>query len=277
MPTDNHESRFTPVPDVCRRIFSGKNPARPDLPVHRQDQPLVHQNIGNLKCFTKWQQTGFLIANWRSVASKSVGKITKINFRSFALVFVLLIFATGCATNSGVQSTDKSQEIQENINITENYNVDDEIRDEFDKAVALMKEGKYDEAIMLLRAVTGKVGKLSGPFINLAIAYSRTDQLDKAEENLLKALKLNKSHPVANNELALIYRRTGRFKEARKIYENILQQYPNFLPARKNFGILCDLYLRDLDCALQQYEAYLEILPDDKNVKIWVADLKNRM
>ena len=185
-------------------------------------------------------------------------------------VVAMVIFAAGCATTE-VQKT------QENIEISEDYSVNSEIRDEFERAVALMKAGQYADAIMLLRAVTGKTSKFSGPFINLGIAYIKMDDLAKAEESLNKALKLNKVHPAANNELALVYRKTGRFAEARKIYEALLVRYPSFLPARKNLGVLCDLYLRDLNCALQQYESYLSVLPDDEKVKIWVADLKNRM
>jgi tetratricopeptide (TPR) repeat protein len=182
----------------------------------------------------------------------------------------LVVFASACATT-------ETRQTQENIEITEDYSVDSEIREEFQRAVALLKQERYDDAIMLLRAVTGKTSKFSGPYINLGIAYIKTDELEKAEGSLNKALKLNKQHPAANNELALVYRKTGRFAEARKVYEDILATHPKFMPARKNLGVLCDLYLRDLQCALEQYETYLSVLPEDKKVKIWVADLRNRM
>jgi len=201
---------------------------------------------------------------------KSVECITFTGVKLASFVIMMAAFVSGCATTS-VQQT------HEKIEITDNYSVDSEVREEFERAVALLKEERFDEAIMLLRAVTGKVKRFTGPYINLAIAYIKIDELKKAEENLVKALKLNKSHPAANNELALVYRKTGRFAEARKIYEELLNNYPGFLPAKKNLGVLCDLYLRDLNCALEQYERYLEVLPEDEKVKIWVADLKNRM
>jgi len=163
------------------------------------------------------------------------------------------------------------------IEITENFPVDPEINQEFQQAVTLLKDEKYPEAIRLLRGVTGKTSKFSGPYIDLGIAYARTGELEKAESSLKKALELNPSHPVAANELGLVYRKTGRYKEAREIYEKLLQQYPDFLPAHKNLGVLCDIYIQDLQCALDQYEAYLEGMPDDKKVKIWVADVKSRM
>ena len=163
------------------------------------------------------------------------------------------------------------------IEITENYPVDPDVREEFQQSVALLKEEHYPEAIRLLKAVTGKAGKFTGPHINLGIAYARTGEWDKAEESLKKALELNANHPVASNELGLVYRKTGRYKEARALYESLLAMYPDYLPAHKNLGVLCDIYIQDLRCALDQYQAYLEGMPDDEKVKIWVADVKSRM
>jgi len=163
------------------------------------------------------------------------------------------------------------------IEISESFGVDPEIRSEFNQAVAFLNEEKYPEAIKLLKAVCGKTSKFSAPYINLGIAYSHTNDLEKAEENFKKALEISKQHPVANNELGLIYRKTGRYSEARQLYETLLAVYPDFLPARKNLGVLCDIYIQDLNCALEQYEEYLKGIPEDEKVKIWVADVKSRM
>ena len=163
------------------------------------------------------------------------------------------------------------------IEIYENFDVNPEIREEFLQAVALMKDEQYADAIKLLKAVTGKTGKFSAPFINLGIAYARNNDLEKAEENLRKAIEISKFHPVANNELGLIYRKTGRYQEARQLYETLLGMFPDFLPVRKNLGVLCDIYIQDLQCAQTQYEEYLKGQPDDEKVKIWLADVRSRM
>ena len=81
---------------------------------------------------------------------------------------------------------------------------------------------------------------------------------------------------MTNNELGLVYRKTGRFSLAKTTYEQVVNNYPQFLPARKNLGILCDLFMNDLDCAIKQYEAYLSLRPGEKEVSIWLADLKKR-
>ncbi len=101
-------------------------------------------------------------------------------------------------------------------------------------------------------------------------------KLEEAEKSIKKALELEPEHPVANTEYGVLLRKAGRFAEAREVYERTLKRYPAFLPARKNLGILCDLYLRDLECALTHYRVYSAAVPDNETVRIWIADLEQR-
>jgi Flp pilus assembly protein TadD len=237
---------------------------------------------------------------------RNINKIKHNNPVSWIVIIALIFIVSGCsstggerkqvsrATNQNCTPTKKvdSQNLQDSqqnnqqqggcgpagvIQISENYGVDPEIRKEFDEAVVLLNQSEYAEAIKLLKAVSGKTSKFSAPYINLGIAYVRTDELGKAEESFKKALEINNQHPVAHNELGLVYRKTGRYAEARQLYESLLVMYPDFMPARKNLGVLCDIYLQDLTCALEQYEKYLSDMPDDEKVKIWVADVNSRM
>lgn len=193
-----------------------------------------------------------------------------INNKNY-LILLLAVVLTACATskNNVVIDTD-------DIIISEEYGIDTELHEKFSQAVKLIKNKDYKPAIELLIEVTDKTQKHSAPYINLAIAYSEVGKVQEAENILLKAIKINPRHPVTNNELGLLYRKTGRFADAKKIYENIIQIYPQFLPARKNLGILCDLFIGDLDCAISHYEAFLKVQPDEKEVKIWLVDLKRR-
>jgi tetratricopeptide (TPR) repeat protein len=155
--------------------------------------------------------------------------------------------------------------------------VDNDVQHEFDQAVASLNQKEYDKAIALLNSVIEKEQRLPAPYINLAMAYRYKDDDKHAEEYLMKALDIDLAHPVANNELGLLYRKLGRFDDARKAYSNALTKNPDYLPVIKNLGILCDLYIRDFECALEQYEKYQKQVPDDKSVQIWIADLKSRM
>ncbi|MDH4233709.1 MAG: tetratricopeptide repeat protein [Gallionella sp.] len=150
------------------------------------------------------------------------------------------------------------------------------IRADFSAAMELIKSEEYDKAIKLLNKVIAQSPGSAVPYVNLALVYKKMENLKLAEENLKLAIKIEPENPVANNEYALLYRKTGRFAEARQIYEKLLEKYPNFMMAHKNLGILCDLYMQDSGCALKHYQIYSEFMPDDGAVKIWIADIQRR-
>ena len=163
------------------------------------------------------------------------------------------------------------------IDFVENKSVDRSVRKDFAAATKLIQQKQYEKAINLLKKVIKGSQNNSAPYINIAIVYAMLGQMDDAEENLKNAITINPDHPVANNEYALILRKTGRYSEAKLIYEKLLVKYPGFMPARKNYGILCDLYLNDPSCALEQYETYFEVFPNDEDVKMWIAGLKQKL
>lgn len=150
-------------------------------------------------------------------------------------------------------------------------------RDKFARAVALLGEQQFDQAIALLEEVVAQSPKVTAPYIDLAIAYGRVNQKEKAEAQLKTALELFPGHPVACNEYGLLLRKAGKFVEARAIYEQSLEKFAEYSPLHRNLGILCDLYLNDTACAMTHYEIYSENTPDDEKVKLWIADLKMRM
>jgi tetratricopeptide (TPR) repeat protein len=217
--------------------------------------------------------------------------------RAALLCFFVLL--TGCAGSGEVRQSDGAAEVRQSsdtdekrgsgssdkapqsesaseaISFYENRSIDRAVRDDFEEALVLLRKQKYPEAIKLLQKVTQN-SQNSAPYVNIALAYEITGELGLAEDNLKRALAINPDHPATMNEYALLYRRTGRFAEAKKLYEGLLVKHPSFLPARKNLGILCELYLNDLRCALDQYEAYMSALPGDEEVKLWIIGLKQK-
>lgn len=207
----------------------------------------------------------------------------------------MVTLATGCGTSKSVQKAPQAPapaaapeaaketppgqlpDGRDGFMITETAAMSGADRKAFDEAVALLNTGTYGRAIAILAKIVAQSPGITAPYINLGIAYARTDKTEEAEAQFKKALELVPGHPVAGNECGLLYRKQGRFEEARTMYEKTLAGYPNYYPAHRNLGILCDLYLNDLESAMTHYQIYSQAMPKDGQVKLWIADLKTRM
>ena len=195
------------------------------------------------------------------------------------LVALAASLVAACATTSEPVRPPVNVEIQEEVGftITEEARIGGDVRADYEIAVSYLEQGRHEEGIAMLEQVAAAAPELSAPRIDLGIAQHRAGDLEAAEKNLALALESNPEQPVAHNELGIIYRKTGRFEEARKSYEAALAVYPGFHFARRNLAILCDLYLADLECALQNYEAYMKTVPSDEEASMWIADLRYRL
>ena len=198
--------------------------------------------------------------------------------RSVALLLAQFLLA-GCLATTGPATPVAQIEIQESVGFTisEEARVSGDVREDYRQALQLLEQGDLDGGVRLLDAVVEAAPQLSAPRIDRGIALRMAGRPDEAVESLIGALELNPRHPIAHNELGIVYRQTGRFAEAKQSYEAALAIYPGFHFARRNLAVLCDLYLADLECAMQNYEAYMTTVFEDAEVTMWMQDLRYRM
>lgn len=142
------------------------------------------------------------------------------------------------------------------------------------QAVTLMQQEKWQQAVILLETLTTQHDNLSGPWLNLGIAYTKTGNSESAEAAFRKSINMNTTNSEAYNQLGILYRRTGRLKEAGFIYETGLKSDPGNASIHWNLGILHDKYLPNPRKALLHYQRYQQITEsDDPQLQAWINTL----
>jgi tetratricopeptide (TPR) repeat protein len=169
-----------------------------------------------------------------------------------AALILTLLLSGGCAT-----APDRSME-QRPVDVTP------ALREHYHQAIEAMKAGQWDVAITRLDSLTRENNRLSGPYLNLGIAYAHTGDKEKAIAALQASIERNPVNPIAYNQLGILYRQSGEFEQAGKMYENALQVDPACADAQWNLGVLHDLYLQQPAEAQQHYDRYRQLTVSDE-------------
>lgn len=150
-------------------------------------------------------------------------------------------------------------------------------RTRYEQAVAAMAEGDATEAELLLETFVLEYPDYPGAHVNLAILYAAKQDDAAVEAALIRALELAPGHAAALNQLGMLRRRQGRFEDAEAAYLKAVTADPEYPLAHYNLGVLYELYLQQLDAALQHFERYQELSGEDEQVAKWIVDLKRRV
>ena len=148
----------------------------------------------------------------------------------------------------------------------------------YEEAVAALKGGDTALALELLLQVSRDAPEKPFVFTNLGLAYFKLQKLDLAEQAFSRALERNADDAVAHNHLGILQRQKGQFEDARSRYQRAIEIKDDYARAYLNLGILFDIYLQDLEKALQHYRKYQSLInEEDSQVAGWIVDIERRL
>ena len=148
---------------------------------------------------------------------------------------------------------------------------------QYAQALQLLKSGRGSDAELEFKQLALAYPQFAGPEINLGLIYLKASRLPEAEAAFKAALERSPANSVAGNGLGIAQRRLGKFKDAEASYQRTIATEPNYAPAHLNLGVLYDLYLAQPQKALEQFQRYIEIAGENKQVSGWVIELRKRV
>ena len=194
---------------------------------------------------------------------------------------LLLLLAAGCSSSPKPVPQPEKEPVVEAAS-AEEVVVEEEPVDFnqqfYEEAVAALKAGETELALELLVQVSNDAPDKPRVFTNLGLAYFKLQQLDLAEQAFKQAVSRDNRDAVAHNHLGVLQRQKGRFESARDHYQRAIKINSDYASAHLNLGILFDIYLQDLELALQQYQKYQALVSqEDTTVKGWIVDIQRRL
>ena len=197
---------------------------------------------------------------------------------------MLIVMLASCASmpslkkpTAASKSSAKSEKSTGKILAQPSFRISKKTAAAYNAALKHMRAKNYDTAILEMQKVAKMDERISGPWVNIGMAHKELGDKTKARTAFEKALKINPKNPYALNQLAILNREDGKFDEAERLYMQALSTYPDYKNAHLNLAILCDVYLRKIDCALGHYQEYLDLSGgQDKQVIAWMSQLKKQ-
>ncbi len=105
---------------------------------------------------------------------------------------------------------------------------------------------------------------------NLANLYKKTGRFDEAEQYYQKAIALDPHYPEAHHNLANLYAHLKRFNDALKHYTCALQKAPDYLLAHYHLGLLFLAYQKKHEAQIQ-FKNVIELNPSFKQAHFYLG------
>lgn len=148
----------------------------------------------------------------------------------------------------------------------------------YQDAIIALNDNDLDKAEALFTQMSVRQPNIAGPWANLALIQVKQGNLAQAETFVEKALIKNSKMPQALNLSGYLAQKNGKVKEAEAQYLKALSEKPDYALAHYNVALLYDVYLQDIEKAIQHYQLYLSYNDKkDQGTEDWLEGLKATM
>lgn len=106
------------------------------------------------------------------------------------------------------------------------------------RGAALLKDGKFEEAVAELQKAADAAPTSAVVQSNLAYAYDRQGRTEEAVAAYRKALELDPKNTIVRNNLANLYSKQGLYEDAAREYEDLVQRDPGNATAKANLDAM---------------------------------------
>jgi Flp pilus assembly protein TadD len=106
------------------------------------------------------------------------------------------------------------------------------------RGTALLKDGKFEEAVAELQKAADAAPTSAVIQSNLAYAYDRQGRTEEAVAAYRKVLELDPKNTIVRNNLANLYSKQGLYEDAAREYEDLVQRDPGNTTAKANLDAM---------------------------------------
>ncbi|XOZ33424.1 tetratricopeptide repeat protein [Halomonadaceae bacterium KBTZ08] len=190
------------------------------------------------------------------------------------ILVTALVLLSGCA---GLETAPGQGSMPERVELV-TPSLDEADRERLEQARDALANGKPEAAAQ--RLATVETEHRFHP--DVLMVRSRVARHQERPRRAIRALEALLQRPPENaaaaNDLALLYRQQGRIEAAAGLLRQALDANPGEARLHYNLAVLSELYLLDLEQALQHYRRYQSLRDDtDKEVAMWIQDLERRV
>jgi len=148
------------------------------------------------------------------------------------------------------------------------------------RAVELVRSGDAAQAEEVFLQLTRSHPDYATPWLNVALLRHKRGDANGAGEYLAQALTRDPQLAPAWNLQGVIAREINDVDAAEQAYRDAISADSSYAPAWLNLGILLEIWRGQFDAAMQAYEKYVALTPEDQRdprVAGWIADLQRRL